>query len=384
MAIIGVTVGTIALVVVLSVFNGFEELVRSLFNSFNPDLQVTAKKGKIMDIDSLPVQEIKKIPGVVHLTEVLEENALIRYNNRQYIATIKGVGHEYRQMSGVDTMIIDGSFVLEDEKRSFAVVGAGIAYSLGLNLRDFSQQLNVYVPKRTQTGITINPKSAFNHRVIMPAGVFSVQQEFDTKYIIVPLDFARQILNYSSQITSIEIGLDKNARTGNIQEQLEKLLGENYEVKDRFQQQEMLYKIMKSEKWAIFLILSFILVIATFNVIGSLSMLIIDKKKDITILWSMGANIRTIRRIFIMEGLLITFTGALAGVIIGTLICWLQQTFGFIPIQTGASFVVSAYPVKIEATDIFMVMITVFIIGILTAFYPVKQISKKYLVRINE
>lgn len=382
-ATIGVAVGTMALIIVLSVFNGFEQLVISLFNSFNPDLQVTLAEGKTIDYNDIPVEEIKKIDGVIHFTEIVEENALIRYKNRQDIVTIKGVGSEYEAMSGLDSMIIDGNFELEYKQKPNAVIGAGIAYTLGLNIRDFANPLSIYVPKRGKQ-VSVDPTKAFNTNIIMPSGVFSVQQEFDVKYVIVPIAFARQLLDYTNEITSFEIGVKSGANVDRIQTQLEKLLGDKFIVKNRFQQQEMLYKIMKSEKWAIFLILSFILVIATFNVIGSLSMLIIEKKKDISIIWSMGANLKTIKRIFLIEGIFVTLLGAFVGVFLGSIICWLQQTFGLVKLQASGSFVVSAYPVRIELFDIAMVVLVVIAIGLATSWYPVRQISKRNLIRINQ
>lgn len=383
-AIVGVTVGSMALVIVLSVFNGFEDLVVSLFNSFNPDLQIQAKQGKTFNISDIPLDEMKKIPGLVHICEVVEENALIRYKDKQYIATIKGVGDNYQAMSGTDTMIIDGEFMLRENNSPRAIVGAGIAYSLGLNITDYSNPLSIYVPNRKAKNVSINPEQAFNIRYVNPSGVFSIQQEFDLKYLIVPLDFARALMEYDKQTTALEIGLAAEADNDEVKQALGKLLGDGFVIKNRYQQQELLYKIMKSEKWFIVLILSFILLIATFNIIGSLSMLIIEKKKDITIIWSMGANLKTIKRVFLLVGVFISTIGATLGILLGTLICWLQQSFGIIKLQAGNSFVVTAYPVKIEILDILLVLFIVFIIGFITSWYPVKHISHKNLIRINE
>ena len=376
---IGITIGTMALIVVLSVFNGFEKLVISLFNTFNPDLVITVKEGKTFNSNEFPSEKVKNIPGVVYFTEVVEENALLKHKAKQHIVTIKGVSEDFEKMSRLDTMIIDGEFILKNEGRSFTVIGAGVAYYLGANPKDFTNPISVYIPKRTKS-TSLNFENAFNNQLILPSGVFSVQQDFDINYIIVPLEFARELLEYNDEVTSIELGLEQDADTDEIQSEIQNILGEHFLVKNQFQQQELLYKIMKSEKLAIFLILSFILLIATFNVIGSLSMLILDKKKDIAVLSSMGANKKLIKRIFLIEGLLISVIGAILGLTFGGILCWLQQRFGIISLGPGdGSFVVDAYPVQTQILDFVYVFITVFLIGLAATLVPVKQISKKYL-----
>ncbi|MBE9481032.1 MAG: ABC transporter permease [Bacteroidetes bacterium] len=378
-SVIGITIGTMALIVVLSVFNGFEKLVISLFNTFNPDLVITVKEGKTFNSNEFPSEKVKNIPGVVYFTEVVEENALLKHKAKQHIVTIKGVSEDFEKMSRLDTMIIDGEFILKNEGRSFTVIGAGVAYYLGANPKDFTNPISVYIPRRTKS-TSLNFENAFNNQLILPSGVFSVQQDFDINYIIVPLEFARELLEYNDEVTSIELGLEQDADTDEIQSEIQNILGEHFLVKNQFQQQELLYKIMKSEKLAIFLILSFILLIATFNVIGSLSMLILDKKKDIAVLSSMGANKKLIKRIFLTEGLLISVIGAILGLTFGGILCWLQQRFGIISLGPGdGSFVVDAYPVQMQILDFVYVFITVFLIGLAATLVPVKQISKKYL-----
>lgn len=375
-AITGVAIGTMALIVVLSAFNGIEGLVINLFNSFDPDIKITIKEGKTFDPGTEAFGSVKKLDGVVYFTEVIEESALLKYDDKQYLATIKGVSGDFRKMSRLDTMLIDGDFKLEEEGNSFAVIGQGVAVNLGINLSGFLNPINVYVATRTKTG-TLNPEEAFKNRVIYPSGVFSIQHDFDSKYIIVPIDFARELLDHPVRVTAIEIGIDSNADIKKIQLRIQDLLGDSYDVKDRFQQHDLLYKIMKSEKWAVFLILTFILMIATFNVIGSLTMLIIDKKKDIKILWNMGADTILIRKIFFIEGLLIAFLGALIGLVAGLGICILQREYGLIKIQ--GSFVMDAYPVELKLMDFIYVFLTVMLIGAFAAWYPAKQITKKHL-----
>lgn len=380
-SVLGVTIGTMALIVIMSVFNGFESLVIRLFNSFNPDIQITATQGKTFNVSDMPAEQIKKIPGVFYYTEVIEENALIKYKDKQFIATVKGVNPDYQKMSRLDTMVIDGSFVLQSDSVSFAVVGQGVAYNLDLALNDMFNPMEIYVP-RSEGKIQSNFADAFNSDLIYPSSVFSVQQDYDTKYILVPLEFARKIMDYTGKATAIDIGVEKNADSKEIQKQITALLektGIKFTVKNRFQQQEMLYKIMKSEKWAIILILSFILFIATFNVIATLTMLILDKKKDIAVLWSMGANKTVLRKIFFTEGLIIMFAGSILGLAAGFVVCWLQQTYGFIQMPDNGAFVISAYPMDMKISDFLFVFVIDIFIGVLTVWYPITRISHKNL-----
>ncbi len=378
-SVVGVTVGTMALVIVLSVFNGFESLIVSLFNSFNPALSISVKEGKTFHFDDFPADSIKNIPGVFVMTQVIEENALLKYQNKQFIATIKGVSPEFEAMSGLDTMLIDGNFSLKTQNQSHIILGAGVAYYLHASLSDPANPITVFVPRR-EGNIGMSLEKAFNSRSIFPSAIFSIQQDFDVKYAVVPIDFARELLDYDDEVTAIELGLTAGADNDKIQKQIKNILGEKYEVKNRFEQQVLLYKIMKSEKWAIFFILTFILIIATFNVIGSLTMLILDKKKDIAILHSMGAGKQLIKRIFLIEGVMISVGGAVTGLILGGLISLLQQKFGFIGLGNGTgTFVVDAYPVKIIFSDFVLVFITVISIGLIAAWYPVNQLSKKHI-----
>ena len=367
-----------ALVIVLSVFNGFQGLVTSLFSAFNPEIQITATVGKTFHNYELPADKIKKIPGVANYIEVVQENALLKYGTKQYIALIKGVTNDYDKMNSFDTTVVKGQFLLEKDDRSFCVMGYGVAYNLGINLNEFTKPVTVYIPKRGDVSID-NPMNAFNSDVIYPSGFFSVQQDIDMKYVIVPLAFARRMLDYNDEVTSVEVGLSPKADKAQITSEIRQLAGDKFVVKDRFQQEAMLFKIMKSEKWAVFLILSFILLIATFNVVGSVTMLILDKKKDIAVLASMGADSRMIKRIFLFEGIMINLIGAVSGIIIGGVVCFLQLKFGFIKLQSSGSFIIKYYPVRMEVLDFVFVFLTVFIIAYIAAYFPAKQISKRYM-----
>jgi lipoprotein-releasing system permease protein len=373
---VGLAIGTAALIIVLSVFNGFESVVTSMFSVFDPDIKITASKGKTFNSYLVDKQAITGIEGVANYTEVIEENALLYYKKQQYLATIKGVDSLYQTHSPLtDSMLVAGNMVLQEGNFDFAVPGYGVAYFLGLDLNAPDNLISVYIPRRTGN-MNITSQESFSSLTIRPTGIFSVQQDFDDKYMLVPLRFARQLLEYESEITSIEIRLAHGADVDKIRAKVKQICGDGFKVQNRFEQQEVLYKIMKSEKWAVFLILTFILIVASFNVIGSLSMLILDKKKDILVLNSLGASTQTIRRIFFTEGLLVAFTGALAGLVLGLGICLLQQQFGIIKLQGGGSFVIQAYPVKIMFTDFVYVFFTILIIGCVAAWIPAQRITR--------
>ncbi len=376
----GIAVGAFSLIVVLSVFNGFEQLVVKLFNYFNPDILITAAHGKTFHLQNVPMDSIQKIPGVYYINEVVEENALAKYHNKQYIVTLKGVNKDFAKSNHIDSTLIDGYFTLEKGEHNYAVLGSGVAYFLDVNLNDFSNSLNVFVPKRTKNVDMQNPSQAFNQDNIHPSGVFSIQQDFDSRYVLVPLRFLRKMLEYTDEVSSLEITLQTDANLTQVQKELENTLGKGFTIKSRFQQQEVLYKIMISEKFAIFLILTFILIIAAFNIIGSLTMLTMDKKKDIVILRSLGANDGIIKRIFLFEGLLISFTGGVLGITLGTLTCILQKAFGLVKINSGkGSFVVNSYPVNLQWGDMVLVFLIVLAIGFIASWITVKRISSKYI-----
>jgi lipoprotein-releasing system permease protein len=375
-SMIGVSVGAMALVVVLSVFNGFDELIKSLFNSFDPDLKITMVEGKSFTPDSIAYTKIENIKGVYKVAEVVEENALVQYREKQYISVIKGVSDSYALVSGVNKTVTEGKFLLKDGVVPFAVLGQGVAYYLGVGI-GLGDPLVLYVPRRTAE-VSMNPEEAFNRKYITPIGVFAIQQDFDSKYILVPIEFARKLLEYNKQVTALELKVFPGADVDNIQNEVKAILGKKFAVKNRYEQQELFYKIMKSEKWAIFFILTFILIVASFNIIGSLTMLIIDKKKDITVLNSLGATWKTIQRVFLFEGLFISLLGAMIGVVMGLLICWAQIQFDIVKLQSTGTFVIDSYPVKIVFADIMLVLLTVVVIGFITSWIPIRVVSKKY------
>ncbi len=377
-SVLGVATGTMALVIVLSVFNGFDQVVKSLFSSFDPDIKISAVEGKTFIPDDAVTNAIIALPGVIAVSEVLEENVLLLYGDKQHIATIKGVDESFEAVSGLDSMIYDGEMKLKDGNRPYAVVGQGVAYSLRIGL-NFVDPLFVYTIDRKAKINMSQPEESIRRDFIYPSGIFSIEQDFDSRYIIVPIEFTRELLSYDNSVSFLEIKLDQRFPADKIQEEIMAIMGENYKVKNRQQQNELFYRVMKSEKWAIFLILTFILIIASFNIIGSLSMLIIDKKNDIVTLRNMGSPNRLIEKIFLVEGWLISVIGSVIGMTLGTTISWIQQRFGIIKLTGSGTFVIDAYPVQIELVDILLIWMTVLLIGWIAARYPVKQISRKYL-----
>jgi lipoprotein-releasing system permease protein len=378
-SVAGVTVGAMALIIVLSVFNGLESLVRSIFNTFDPDLKITPAAGKTFIPDSTALKLLSNINGVACYSLCVEENALLRYGEKQYVATIKGVDENYAQVSGIDSSMWDGGFILRSEKgRPYAIPGIGIANYLGMRV-NFITPLNIYVPKRTG-GTDLNPEDAFIRNYILLSGIYQVEQEYDSKYVFIPIDFARELLEYKSEVSSLEIKFEQDAKESAVQKDVIKLFGKGFIVQNKYEQQEIFYKVMKSERIAIFFILTLILIIASFSIIGSLTMLIIEKERDIGILRSLGADNTLIRKIFIFEGWLISIIGAFAGILLGFAVCWIQQKYGIVRLQSD-SLIVNAYPVVMKIKDFIIVPVTVLVIGFWAAWYPVRFLTKKYLTR---
>ena len=380
-SVAGITVGTIALIIVLSVLNGFSSLINFFFNSFDPDLKISAVEGKMFEPNSNDVEKIKNIPGIIHYAEVIEEVAMLKFGSHQYFATVKGIPPNYREYTRIDSLIVDGEFVLEKNGIDYAVIGQGVAWNLGIRLTS-TDPILVVVPRKGRQ-VSLNPARAINYNSISPSGIFAVLEEVDSKYILVPFDFARNLFESENQVSSIELGLNSNADLKKIQKEVQQVLGDSFHVKTKYQQHDLVNKTLKSEKWMAYLILIFILIIASFNILSSLSMLIIDKKDDVLILKSMGASSQLIRQIFLFEGWLISVIGAFLGAVFGILICWIQIKFEIIALPGGGSFVVSAYPVQIIFTDIIMIIGAVLLIGFFAATYPVKFISNKYLLQEN-
>ncbi|MBK9461673.1 MAG: ABC transporter permease [Sphingobacteriales bacterium] len=377
-SVIGMMVGTMALLLVLSVFNGFEDLVTSLYNSFNPDLKVEARIGKTFEVDSSTIYKLEHLPGIKAVSEVLEENALMRYNDKDMVGRLKGVDDKFIDVSGIDSTIVGGKYMLTDaDSLNYAVVGLGIQAMLGVNIANQFSNLQIYMPRREGKVSTTSPENAFKQQVIYPIGVYAIQQDFDAKYTIVPLQFMRNLLDYDTpQVSALEIALLPNANMATVQTTVEQLLGKNFKVSDRYQQDEFLYKVMRTEKWAVYLILTFILIIAAFNIVGSLSMLVIEKKHDLGILRAMGANSQFIRRVFMLEGILLGGVGGFMGMLLAFVICLAQQHFKLLRLA-GDTFLIDAYPVSMRWFDFLMVGITVIVIALLAAYFPAQRATQQ-------
>jgi len=378
-SVAGVAVGTMALIIILSVFNGLEGMVSRIFNTFDPDLSISIAEGKVFTPDSASIVRLSGITEISAWSLTLEENALLKYGERQYIATIKGVDENYSRVTNIDSSMYDGEFTLITPNNTpRAVLGVGVANFLSVNV-NFITPLNIYVPRRTG-GNNVNPENAFISRYIFPAGIFQIEQEYDSKYLFVPIGFCRELLEYGNEISSIDIKLKDYLTEPSVKKELGKIFGKEFIIKNRFEQQEIFYKVMRSERLAIFFILTLIIIIASFNIIGSLTMLIIEKERDIEILKSLGADNSLIRKIFIFEGWMISIFGAIAGLILGFIICWLQQTYGLVKLNSE-SLMMTSYPVVMKLKDFIIVPATVLAIGYWAAWYPVRYLTKKYLMK---
>jgi lipoprotein-releasing system permease protein len=383
----GVTIGTMAFIVLLSVFNGLDSLTKSLLSVFDPEIEITPVEGKtfVAKGDSR-FKAVRGHPGVVYFTEVLEENALLMYADRQHVATLKGVGDNYVSTSGLDRMMVEGSLMLKDDyNNSYAVIGRSLANVLNVGL-NFITPLDIYIPRRTATisSLTINPERSFNRRMIFPSGIFAVEQEFDLSYVVIPIGFVRELLEYDHEVSAIELVLSPGFREREVIADIQAILGDEFRVLNRYQQHEWLYKVMETEKWAMYMILSFILLVASFNITGSLTMLIMEKKKDLIVLKSLGATEKMIRKIFLFEGWMISIAGAVAGLILGFLIAIIQIKFGIVKLYGAGEFIIDSYPVELRVSDFLYVFAIVIFIGLLAAVVPVRYITMRIFTRAEQ
>lgn len=380
-SVCGVALATLALVCTLSVFNGFQDLVSNLFTAFDPELKIVPATGKVFDGQDKAIAAIRKMPEVTLVSESLEDNALVQYQGRQAMAVIKGVEDNFEELTPIDTILFGrGELMLHDEVVDYAIPGVQLLATLGTGIR-FLDPLEVYAPKRGAKVNMANPAASFTGGNLFSSGlVFAVNQEkYDGSYILTSLKFARQLFQYTTEVSAINLKMKEGTDIDAFKRKLEKHLGERFRVLDRYEQQADTFRIMKIEKFISYLFLTFILMIACFNVIGSLSMLIIDKRDDVVTLRNLGANDRQIVRIFLFEGRLISFIGAVSGIVLGVLLCWLQQTFGLISLGAAGSFIVDAYPVSVHWADVVLIFFTVLAVGFLSVWYPVRYLSRRLL-----
>ncbi len=380
-SVCGIAIATMAMVCTLSVFNGFQGLVSDMFSLFDPEIKITPAKGKVFDSQSEAILKVKQMPGIAVFSEVLEDNVLLSYYDRQVPATLKGVSSNFAELVPIDSAIYDGGFQLVDSiGNNYATLGIGLASKLGI-AAGFVYPMEVFAPKRNAKVNMLNPAESFVREYLYLSGVFLINQpSYDDNLAIAPIELTRTLFDYDQEVSSLEIKLKDETNIAKSQKEIEQILGNDFIVQNRYQQQESSFQMMNIEKWMTFLILCFILVIAVFNVVGSLSMLIVEKQKDVIMLRNMGADNRLVSWIFLFEGWLISIFGAIIGIVLGLSLCLLQQYFGLLRMGNESGvFVVDAYPLIVEASDVFFVFLTVLIVGFLGALYPVRYLSKKWL-----
>lgn len=372
---VGIMAGTAALIIVLSVFNGMEKLITGSVNSFNPDFQISLKEGKSFSIDSALVKQISEIEEVVAVHEVVSDMVLLNYGDRQSLVRLKGVSTDYPKVLQLDSLLIDGDFRLQTNQIDYAVLGAVAAGVLQVNLNS-SQMMKCYYPRRTKKNL-INPTEAFNTRFLVPSGVFASYSHYDEEFLFCSIEFARNLMEYDGEVTSLEVKLVDKANVTRVKNKIAQFTGPNFQVKDQYEQEEMLFKTIKNEKLVVFLILSFILLMAAFNIVGTLGMLIIEKKEDVEVLKLLGASDKFIYRIFVMEGMFVSFVGGILGMLLGFIVCFIQQTFHVIKIGGGTgNYIINYYPVQMSGMDFLIVLLTVVIISYLASRLPSGKVTR--------
>ena len=381
-SVVGVAIATMALVVTLSVFNGFHDLVASFFTSFDPQLKITPVEGKSVAADDPVLTQIRQLPQMEVAPECVEDQALAIYKSRQMMVMIKGVDDNFDQLTHIKEILIgEGDFCLHAADMDYGILGIRLAEQLATGY-SYDQPLHIYAPRREGQFDLTNPTEAFEEDDLYSPGVlFNVRQaKYDKNYIITSIAFARRLFDQQGMLTSLELRLKPGSNFERTKSEIKQLCGDRFTVKDRFEQQDDTFKIMKIEKFIAYIFLTFILMVACFNIIGSLSMLIIDKKDDVVTLRNLGANDKQITRIFLFEGRMISAIGAVIGIIIGLLLCWLQQRFGLVALgSSSGSFVINAYPVSVHPEDIVLIFITVLVVGFLSVWYPVRYFAKRLL-----
>lgn len=370
-SMVGVCVGTAALIVILSVFNGIDLLLRQTTDSLTPDLVISPAKGKFLPFDSVYYTALQRNPEIRYFNPVVEENALLKYDDKLKPVTVKGVAADFERNTDFGRNMLDGEFALQNNGLFSAVVGYGVAAELKIGLK-FLTPMKFYYPDKSVSSLN----AALNSEYLFPAGFFSSQQDVDSKVVITDIAFARRLFHLDQEISKVEVKLKDERCLGQVKQELQQLLGTTFKVEDKYQLNRAFYAMMKSEKLAVFLILLFILLVASFNIVGSISMLILDKKEDLIIYKALGMPGKNIISVFKTEGNMITGVGAFAGLLIGVGICLLQEKYGFITLGDG-SYIVDAYPVKLVFSDILISMATVLLIGYLASYFPVRYLVNR-------
>lgn len=380
-SVCGVTLATMALVCTLSIFNGFQELVTEFFTAFDPELKISAKQGKFFSTEEEQIKAIKAFPEIDVWAETLEEQALVQYKSRQTMVTIKGVTDNFQELTSIDSLLYGtGSFTLYDEVANYGIMGGELVGTLGTGISPIDP-LHIYAPKKGARINIANPTTAFNQDYLYSPGVVFVtnQSKYDATYILTSLAFAQKLFAQDNKVSAIELRLKDGSHINKVKKQIEQVLGEDFIVQNRYEQQADIFRIMEIEKFVSYLFLTFILAIACFNVIGSLSMLILDKQEDVNTLRQLGANNQLITRIFLFEGELISFSGSVMGIILGVALCLLQQYFGLLSLGGSGQFIVDAYPVSLHFGDVCLIFITVVVVGFVAVYYPIRYLCKRFI-----
>jgi lipoprotein-releasing system permease protein len=363
-SMLGVLVGSAALIIILSVFNGFEKVILSLYSNFTPEIKIETRLGKTFDPNTAYFNALHKDAHLFSYTQVLQEKALIKYGDKTLLGIVKGVSDDFLKNKQLDSTVQNGSFTLKSGGQNYAVIGTTIQGSLGINVHDNLSPIQIFSPRRGEVN-SADPLNEFVVRSINPSGVFAIQQEFDD-IVVTPIEFARDLLDQPKAVSSIELNYKKGTDLASVQSKIKDEIGDKFTVKNRKEQNTELYKTLNYERWAVYMILTFVLIIAIFNIIGSLTMLVIDKRKDIAILSSLGANKQTIQRIFFFEGMMISLIGCVVGIALGLAFCLVQQHFGLIKMGAQMS-VIDAYPVDLVISDFGLVFLTVCAISVIAS-----------------
>lgn len=373
---IGIAFSTAALIIVLSVFNGLEGLLRSLYSSFDPEIKIELKKGKSFEVTPEFISKVQTIDGVRIVTEVIEDYAYVRYRDADMVVTMKGVSDNFIDQHRLDDHLADGRLVLKENDIDYAIIGRGVQYALSVGVSENLFPLQIFYIKNMKSS-SLDPSQLYARKSIEPGGVFSIEKNYDENYIFVPLQFAQDLLNYGNKRTSLEIQTDKNYDLKSVQQKISQVVGENFNVLTNEEQHKDLYRLLKIEKLFTFVALTLLILVASINIFFSLMMLALDKKKDISILFALGGHDHLIRKIFLSEGALIAFIGAISGLVLGGGICWLQDTFGLVGMGMENA-IVSNYPVKMRLADFVLTSVVIVCITILVSFYPARLAARSY------
>jgi len=380
-SIVGVAIGTMALIIVLSVFNGLQDVLKGVYGTFDPNLKVETALGKTFEVSEAQLQSLRALEGIKGIAPVVEENVVFNYRNTQSVVRLKGIGDDLIRMNKLDTFMVTGELKFREEQKNFAVLGIGIAYQMGILVESDLVPIEAIFPKNVRAG-ALPSANSLNKRRIYPAGIFQIEQTYDEKYVLTSLEFVQQLTGYRNRYTSLELYTDEGARLNNLKERVSEILGDGFTILNNEEQHADLLRAVKIEKLFVYIALSFITAIASFNIFFCLSMLAIEKRKDVSVLISYGAKPKMIKSIFLKQGAYIAFTGAIVGIGLGVAICLLQDKYGIIGMGMSTSLI-NAYPVKLEIMDILLVSISMVIITILTSYRPSLLASridhKKYL-----